>query len=177
MKKTTHGNSQIAAAIIVGALIIGSFLYFGLREPEPPARQSEGGYQPSAEIPPTYQGDDMSEVPPMEPATGGMRATPPEPVTLSDEEMIREALVAKTGIPESELSYSIGESTGWIARGTVKRAGETGGAGFFAAKDMEMVWVVTYVGQGVPACDEVNPYGYPTSWADYCMESGVAVKR
>jgi hypothetical protein len=59
----------------------------------------------------------------------------------------------------------------------VLRAGEDGGAGFLAAKDTQGVWVVTYVGQGVPDCDEVDPYGYPTSWADACMRDGVTVPR
>jgi hypothetical protein len=83
----------------------------------------------------------------------------------------------KTRIPEGELVVSVAESTGRITRGTVLRAGEDGGAGFLAAKDTQAVWVVTYVGQGVPDCDEVEPYDYPTSWADACLHDGATVPR
>ncbi len=177
MNQTKTGDSQVAIAIVVGVAIIGIFLYFGLRDPEPPVRQPEGGYQSSAEIPPAYEGDYMPEAPSEMQEGGGMIVIPPEPVTLSDKEMIREALIAKTGIPEAGLVYSITESTGGIARGGVKRVGEMSGGYFFAAKDMEGVWVVTYDGSGVPMCDEVDPYGYPTSWIEYCVRDGETVKR
>jgi len=172
-------HSRVVTAIIAGAVIIGAFLYFGLREPEPPTRQLEGGDQSSEENSSTYQGDGTRGEPPIgtpsEP--DGTVAIPPEPVMLSDEGMIREALVAKTGISRDRLTFSLGESTGWIARGTVSDEGETGDAGFFAAKDMEGVRIVTFVGQGVPTCDEVNPYGYPTAWADYRIRDGSVVLR
>lgn len=177
MKRMLSGDTATAVAIVLGAVIVGVALYLGLREPEPP--MSEGGdvtiIEPTGEIPPSYRGNEGS-VTPAGQGNGTNVAIPPEE-PVSAEEMIREALIAKTGIPEGELSYSIAENTGWIARGTVRREGEMGGAGFFAAKDMEGVWIVTYVGQGVPECDEVNPYGYPSEWADYCMEGGVAVPR
>jgi hypothetical protein len=179
MEKIIHGNSQVAVVIIAVVAIIGSFLYFDLRDPEPPVKQFEGGYQLSGENPPAYQGSGTPEEPliwtPSEPDE--TVATPPEPVMLSDEWMIREALVAKTGISRDKLTFSLGESTGWIARGTVSDEGETGDAGFFAAKDMEGAWIVTFVGQGVSTCDEVNPYGYPKDWADYCIRDGAVVLR
>jgi hypothetical protein len=95
----------------------------------------------------------------------------------SEQALIRGALAVKTGIPEGELVVSVAENRGRIARGTVSRVGEDSGAGYFAVKDTQGVWVVTYVGQGVPECDEVDPYGYPTSWADACLQGGVTVMR
>lgn len=178
MKRMLVGDTATAVAIVIGAIVIGVALYFGLRDPEPPTGNVGDVtiVEPTGEIPPSYRGNGTPEMPPAEPGNGTGMAIPPE-MPVSAEDMIRDALVAKTGIPEDELDFSVGENTEWIARGTVRREGEPGGAGFFAAKDMEGVWIVTYVGQGVPECDEVNPYGYPTTWADYCMEGGVAVPR
>lgn len=177
MQKTQKGDGLIALAIVVGAVIIGGLLYLGLRDPEPPVGAPGSMTDPAPEIPSVYQGG-APETPPVEPPVGteSSVSTPPEPVMLSDEELIGEALVMKTGIPESEITYSVGESDGAIARGTVGRVGEMGGAGFFAAK-VSGDWMITYVGQGVPACDEVNPYGYPTTWADYCIQGGSVVPR
>ena len=94
---------------------------------------------------------------------------------------ILQALAIKTGIPEDKIEFSIGdqikEGNRVLLRGTVSREGEMGGAGFFAAVDNRGV-KVTYTGQGVPKCSEVNPYGYPKSWADYCINAqGQTVRR
>ena len=60
---------------------------------------------------------------------------------------------------------------------SVRNKNTISGAMWFAAK-INGQWNVTYIGHGVPECDEVNPYNYPTSWADYCMdEHGNTVAR
>ena len=52
-----------------------------------------------------------------------------------------------------------------------------GGAGFLGYIDNTGVHI-TYAGQGVPECKDVNPYNYPTSWADYCTsQNGDTIKR
>ncbi len=88
----------------------------------------------------------------------------------SDEELIKQALLDKTGINPADFMFDIADNNGTIARGTVKDKNDIGGAGWFAHKS-NGVWTITYVGQGVPKCSEVNPYGYPVSWADYCLNS------
>ncbi|MCD6225618.1 hypothetical protein J7J95_00850 [bacterium] len=91
------------------------------------------------------------------------------------------ALSEKTGIPEDEIHFSVGEQIKKedkiLLRGGVSREGEMGGAAFFAVVDENGV-KVTYAGQGVPLCSEVNPHDYPLSWADYCVdENGNTVPR
>lgn len=107
-----------------------------------------------------------------EPQPNGADSTTP-----SEQDLIRRALVAKTGIPEGEMVASVAQSTGRVARGTVSRAGEEDGGLFLAARDTQGVWVVTFVGNGVPDCADVEPYGYPAGWVDACMRDGVTVWR
>ena len=90
--------------------------------------------------------------------------------TKSDRDLLRQALLDKTGINPSDFMFDIADNNGTIARGTVKDKNDISGAGWFAHKS-NGVWTITYVGQGVPKCSEVNPYGYPVSWADYCLNS------
>jgi len=98
-----------------------------------------------------------------------------------DEEQIKKGLLAKTNISEDKLIFSIGErfarENKIFIRGTVRNKDEEHGAGFFAYCDLEKC-EVTFVGQEIPKCSEVNPYSYPREWADYCIdEKGEIVKR
>lgn len=63
-----------------------------------------------------------------------------------------------------------------FARGTVKRVGEMEGGGWFAAK-VEGLWMIAYVGQGVPPCERVNALHIPVEWIDYCMQGNAAIHR
>jgi len=98
-----------------------------------------------------------------------------------NEEQIKKGLLAKTNISEDKLIFSIGErfarENKIFIRGTVRNKDEEHGAGFFAYCDLEKC-EVTFVGQEIPKCSEVNPYSYPREWADYCIdEKGEIVKR
>lgn len=42
------------------------------------------------------------------------------------------------------------------------------GAGFFGYCNLEKC-EITFIGQGVPKCSEVNLYNYSLSWTDYCL--------
>ncbi len=102
--------------------------------------------------------------------------TPPEPSlapppTLTDEEAIRLALLAKLGWDASELDFSIGDNSGVIARGSLKKVGEMQGAAWFAGKDNAGTWIVAYIGQGIPYCSEIQAFNFPTDWISHCIDS------
>ena len=164
-------NLSIPLSIIVGAGLIAGGVYFGLKEG---LKKDQFDLQPSPEA---------SVIPSAKPTPIPTPTSTPTPVpeiswTKSE---LRKALSRKSGIPESELKFSVGDEIKKpgkiLLRGSLGREGEMGGAGFFAVVNDQGI-KVTYVGQGVPECSEVNPYGYPTSWADYCLDSsGQTVKR
>lgn len=107
-------------------------------------------------------------------------ATPPKPIL--NQEQIKQSLLVKTGIPQDYLSFSVGKTQEVEGRllisGGVKDArSEVGGAGFFAVCEIDNCFVV-YTGQGVPECSAINPYNFPKSWADYCLDAtGKTIKR
>ncbi len=98
---------------------------------------------------------------------------PPTPTTpaLSDEELIRQALLAKLGWEEDELEFSIGDNTGSLARGALNFVGEMQGAAWFAGKNDTGNWVVAYIGQGVPLCSEIQAFNFPADWISHCLDS------
>ncbi|MDH7476075.1 MAG: hypothetical protein QHH09_01220 [Microgenomates group bacterium] len=102
-------------------------------------------------------------------------------VPVLNENQIKQGLLSKTIIPENKLEFQIGERVDRenkiLIRGTVKNKDEESGAGFFSYCDLQKC-EVTFVGQEVPKCSEVNPYGYPLSWADCCVnEEEKLIKR
>ncbi|MCX7881061.1 MAG: hypothetical protein N2482_00920 [Patescibacteria group bacterium] len=103
------------------------------------------------------------------------KLSPTTDVPHLDENQIKQGLINKTTIPTDKLEYEIGERLNRenkiLIRGVVKNKEEISGAGFFAYCDLEKC-EVTYVGQGVPKCSQVNPYNYPLNWADYCVDTG-----
>ncbi|RLD07567.1 MAG: hypothetical protein DRI32_00635 [Chloroflexi bacterium] len=101
----------------------------------------------------------------------------PQP-TLTDEEAIRLALLAKLGWTDAELDFSMGENTGTLARGSLKKVGEMQGAAWFAGKDSGGNWVIAYIGQGIPECGEIQAFPFPTDWISHCMDAnGNAIAR
>lgn len=100
-------------------------------------------------------------------------STPPTPISLAltDEEAIKQALLAKLGWTAAEMDFSMSENTGTIARGGVKKIGEMQGAAWFAGKDSSGKWIIAYIGQGVPNCSEVQAFNFPTNWISHCMDS------
>ena len=97
---------------------------------------------------------------------------PPPPVpTLTDEEAIRQALLAKLGWAEAELDFSIGENTDTVARGTVKKVGEMEGAAWFAGKDGSGNWIIVFIGQGIPYCNDIQAFNFPTTWISHCLDT------
>jgi len=183
-------ENKVAVSIIVGAALIAVAIYLGLTQKLTFEKQSqeESGSKSVTSIPTTGEEEpatkeELAPSPTVEPTAVTSPTSSPTPtpeITWRKSDIIT-ALSEKTGIPEDEINFSIGEQLDQgdkiLLRGGVSREGEMGGAAFFAVVDENGVQV-TYAGQGVPECSEVNPYGYPTSWADYCVdENGQTVAR
>ncbi len=179
-------TTQITFAILLGAIIIAGGVYFGLTQakinlPNMNQSQEEVSLSPKVTQSASITAKVTKSLTPSLPPTTAATATPTlAEITWTKNELIQ-ALSQKTGIAENKIKFSTGEQvkqpTKVLLRGTVSEEGAMGGAGFFAVVDQTGVQV-TYVGQGVPQCTEVNPYGYPKSWADYCMNAqGKAIKR
>lgn len=100
-------------------------------------------------------------------------APPPSaiPTTLTDEELIRQALLAKTGWTDAELDFSMGNNTGTVANGSLKKVGEMSGAAWFAGKDSAGNWVIAYIGQGIPECNTIQGFPFPTDWISHCVDA------
>lgn len=192
LNKSQNGSSSIiAGAIILGAIIIGIFLYLGLQQASnvnnvPMSNKSlDNSDQVSSPKTTLEMGENSDQNNSQEnikkdASPQPQNNQPPHKKVLSDKEAIKQSLLQVSEIPENKLEFEIADNNGQIARGTVKNKDDQGGAGWFAAKkqNTQNKWKVTYIGQGVPKCTEVNPYNYPTSWADYCLNSqGQAVAR
>jgi len=95
----------------------------------------------------------------------------PAPPTLTDEEAIKQALLAKLGWTAAELDFSIGDNTGTVARGSLKKVGEMSGAAWFAGKDNTGTWIIAHIGQGIPYCSDIQAFNFPTDWISHCMDA------
>jgi hypothetical protein len=115
------------------------------------------------------------------PPSAGQPPAPSDPApapVMTDEEAIKQALLAKLGWSEAELEFSLSQNTGQIARGSLKKVNEPSGAAWFAGKDASGKWVIAYIGQGVPNCGEIQAFNFPTDWISHCMDAaGQTVER
>lgn len=169
-------KNKIPLAIIFSGIIIAVSIYFGLKSKEVKQKNQSSNTQstfnnystPTSTITtiPTHGSiPNETEIP--------TPTTTVPPIPKFNEEQIKQGLLSKTIISEEKLEYSIGErldrENKILIRGTVKNKDEEHGAGFFAYCDFQKC-EVTFVGQEVPKCSEINPYGYPLDWADYCLD-------
>ena len=122
-----------------------------------------GEEQPAEEPPP-------EEPPPEEP--------PPSDPAQNDEQAIKQTLLANLGWNESELDFAMGENNGSVAQGGLKKIGEMSGAAWFAGKDNSGQWVIAHIGQGLPLCNDIKDFSFPTEWISHCMDaSGNTIER
>ncbi|NPA92082.1 MAG: hypothetical protein GXO56_00195 [Chloroflexi bacterium] len=104
-------------------------------------------------------------------AIAALQATP------DTQEAIRQALLARLGWPADQLSFDIAEIRGEYAVGSLSRVGEMGGAAWFAVHSNGQ-WVILHIGQGVPYCEELEPFNPPTDWISHCVDvTGNTVQR
>lgn len=175
-------ENKIPLAIVFSGLIIGLSLYFALKPKTDNNSLKVSQNQNSQKTETIITSTPTKEV--ISPTIASIPTEKPVPtvgIPVLNENQIKQSLLSKTIIPEDKLEFKIGEridrENKILIRGTLRSKDEESGAGFFAYCDLEKC-EVTFVGQEVPKCSEVNPYGYPLSWADYCMnEVGEVVKR
>ncbi len=161
-------------AIIFGSLIIAVAIFAGLvvaNNPSliklaPKRTAPTPVVTPPPVVPPTAE--TTTTVPPTTKPQVTVAVSPTQvPFDKAD---IKQQLIDQTGISADRIDVSYGEQLAQVARGSVKAKDEMGGAGWFAAVDNGK-WIVVYVGQGVPECDQVNPYPFPTSWISHCINA------
>ncbi|MCJ7434923.1 MAG: hypothetical protein MUO77_15685, partial [Anaerolineales bacterium] len=100
------------------------------------------------------------------------------PQALSDEQIIKQALLAQLGWNESQINLTITASDGNAAYGMVKQTGQDSGAAWFAAKDSSEKWIIVHIGQSWPSCSTIQPYNFPVSYVSSCEDaSGNIIDR
>ncbi|KKQ23703.1 MAG: hypothetical protein US40_C0007G0017 [Candidatus Roizmanbacteria bacterium GW2011_GWC2_37_13] len=158
---------KIPLAIIFGSLIIGVFIFLS----QNPNLLSQSFNKSQISPKPTSQQNIPTE---FEPEISPSITPAP---TVSDEELIKEVLIAKTGISKDGIEISMSYNDGKIARGSVKNKNEMSGAAWFAGKQ-NGIWVIAYAGQGVPECSEIAGFDFPTTWLSHCVDSnGTTIQR
>ncbi len=107
-----------------------------------------------------------------------LQATAAAPqATPNAKEAIRQALLARLGWSADQLSFDIAEIRGEYAFGSLSRVGEMGGAAWLAVYSNGQ-WVILYIGQGVPYCEELEPFDPPTDWISHCVDiTGNTIQR
>ena len=138
-------------------------------------QQTGGGSGPTASPAPDYPATIVAQSTQISALQGTLAAPAPTP-TPDDTTALRNALAAFLAWPPSQVDFEISENTGTFAQGGIKRVGDEFGAMWVAAK-VEGVWMIGFVGQGVPECDRINALNIPVSWIDYCMEGNNTVHR
>lgn len=147
----------LPAAVVVATLLVAGALYLNKTQPLSPYMNASVTPTPSVIV------------------TNSPMTTEAVP-TSSVEDILRERVLEKSGIPENKFEYSIGILEENIARGSVKNTDDIGGAAWFAGK-VNNEWQVSYVGQGVPQCTELGSIPYPTTWISHCMNGNETVQR
>ncbi|HEY4695117.1 MAG TPA: hypothetical protein VIH52_04125 [Candidatus Nanoarchaeia archaeon] len=104
-------------------------------------------------------------------STSSARVATNSAIVVDDETLIKQALVAKTGIAESMIAVTVSQKNGNFAKGFVGTQGEEVGGGYFLAVKVDGAWLVAYDGQANPNCEEVNPYNFPANMVPECLDS------
>ncbi len=198
-------STPIVLAVIFGSIIIAGGIYFGLanlkedtanpstqksvnyandtqkNEPNVTAKSQDASQvqQESPQKQPSQKSNKTKESDSNDQEVAPQKNRAPD-ITFTKSELVK-ALSDATYIDEDKVNFSVGdqikEPDKILLRGTVIEEGAMDGAEFFAVVDKNGI-NITFVGQGVPDCKDVNPYGYPKSWMDYCIdENGNTVER
>lgn len=164
-------ENKVPLAIIFSGIVISVSLYLALKP------NSSNFFKKEEPI----ENNQQLKISPTSAFIPTEKPSPTLGVPILNENQIKQGLLSKTNISEDKLEFQIGERVDRenkiLIRGMVKNKDEEVGANFFAYCNLQKC-EVTFVGQKVPKCNEVNPYGYPLSWADYCInDGGEVVKR
>lgn len=94
------------------------------------------------------------------------------PSTKSDEELIKEALVAKHGWNADEIRVTVSKNDGTYATGSVGPATPGPGGGMFFAKKVNGNWQIVFDGNGIVTCDDLANYSdFPNTLIPQCYDS------
>ena len=148
---TNNKNLLVLLLILVVILIAGASWYFFLQKSNPETKQSNGTTATTS-------------------AKGAAANSQPSS-SVADDNLIKEALVAKTGIASDTIDVSISQKVDTFAKGSVGTKGEETGGGYFLAVKVSGVWIIVYNGQATPNCIAVNPYNFPTTMVPECLDS------
>lgn len=85
----------------------------------------------------------------------------------SDEQLIKEALIAKNGPDFADVTVEVSENTGQFAAGSVGSG--PGGGMFFAAK-VNGQWFISWDGNGSIFCEDIEPYNFPNTMIPACFD-------
>jgi hypothetical protein len=88
------------------------------------------------------------------------------PTQITDEEVIRAALVTHLGPNSTDLTVVIDQNTGEHARGGVDN-------GYFLAAKVDGQWVIVADGQAMPDCEKVASYDFPAAMVPECQGANV----
>lgn len=102
------------------------------------------------------------------PETQSLYIKLPEPKPLSEELKIKNALAKYKGVSSASVSFAVGQEAGGFARGSVNFQGEAEWA-FWLAVNTENAWKVVFIGNGMPACDELLIYNFPKDILPECF--------
>lgn len=90
---------------------------------------------------------------------------------------IQAALLAATGILESDLEFLIGVNTGTHIKGTILPNENVETSTFLAAL-IEAGWIVVHNGEGTPTCTEIEDYNFPLDFVPECYDAeGALINR
>ncbi len=90
--------------------------------------------------------------------------------TIDRTSLIKQAVYAKTELDETEAEIFINEIRDQFVKGGIREFGAVSGAYFIGAKT-EDSWVIVYVGQANPTCEEIDPYNFPTDLVPECIDA------
>lgn len=154
-------KNKVPVSIVLGMFIIGLFIYF--------SRRSLNQTIPSQINP--EEGSININIQSSSPTIAKETST-------DDNTAIRNAIMEKTGIADSNLEVTVSKNTGKYAKGSIREKDAVGGAYFLAAKTSSG-WVIIYDGQAQPNCQDFTPYpDFPKDLAPECLNAqGKVVKR
>lgn len=150
---------KVPLAIIAGAVVIGLFVYFGLKTQK--AGQVTSTVSPTTSPVATTVVVNQSTVSPLP------TPSPSPQFTQDDEKAIKAAMAKK--LPSTDgIIISVTQKTSTVAKGSVSAQG---GGGYFLAAKTDNGWIIVYDGQSNPTCAQIAPYNFPTNMVPECLNS------
>lgn len=152
---------------VIGAVAVGGYFY---------------GKKQTNIIPlPTPTGiASISSTPIVTVTTAVVLSVSPQPTTVNDVELIKQALIKKNNWTNMDIEVTVSKNDGTYATGGVKEKGSEVGGGYFFAKKVNGEWKIVADGNGTINCASLIPYpDYPSSLIPECYDekTGTTIKR